>query len=87
MARKTQIKNKDLCNLEVVTSDKVWNKDHKSFKKDLDIYGRVEKRSSYIASTNKKGANSKFLEDFSNLHKKTKNANPVLKSKSLAWKK
>ncbi len=35
MSRKLQVKNKDLVNLEVVTADNVWDKDHKSFKKGL----------------------------------------------------
>ena len=74
MARKNQSKNKDLCNLMVMTADKVWNKDHKSLRKDLDIYGKVEKSyTSYVSNTNLKGKNNKFVEDFNNLNKKTKN--------------
>lgn len=74
MARKNQTKNKDLCNLQVLTADKVWNKDHKTLKKDLKIYGKVEKSlTSYVSATNLKGKNNKFVEDFSNLNKKTKN--------------
>lgn len=72
--RKNQTKNKDLCNLQVVTADKVWNKDHKSLRKDLNIYVKVEKSfTSYVSSTNLKGKNNKFVEDFSALNKKTKN--------------
>lgn len=74
MARKNQTKNKDLCNLQVLTADKVWNKDHKTLKKDLKIYGKVEiSLTSYVSATNLKGKNNKFVEYFSNLNKKTKN--------------
>lgn len=74
MARKNQSNNKDLCNLEVVTADKVWNNDHKTLRKELNIYGKVEKSfTAYVSSTNLKGKNNKFVEDFNNLNKKTKN--------------
>ena len=74
MSRVNQSKNKDLCNLDVVTADKVWNKDGKSLRKDIEIYGKVEKGfSSYVSSTNLKGKNNKFVEDFASLNKKTKN--------------
>lgn len=72
--RKNQSKNKDLCNIEVLTADKVWNKDHKTLRKDLNIFGKVEKSySAYVSNTNLKGKNNKFVEDFSALNKKTKN--------------
>lgn len=71
MSRKNQSKNKDLCNLMVMTSDKVWVPGYKNLRKDLDIFGKVEKGFvSYVASTNSKGKNSKFVEDFSALNKK-----------------
>lgn len=74
MSRNTQIKSKDLCKLEVLTADKVWNKNHKTLRKDIDIYGKIEKSyTSYVSSTNLKGKNNKFIEDFSSLNKKTKN--------------
>ncbi len=74
MARKTQLKSKDLCNLQVLTADKVWNKDHKTLRKDLKIYGKVEKCfSAYVSNTNLKGKNNRYVEDFNNLNKKTKN--------------
>ncbi|MBQ7373041.1 MAG: hypothetical protein IJW64_00525 [Clostridia bacterium] len=77
MSRPFQSKNKDLVNLEVVTADKVWEKDKKGkpkLKKDLGIFGRIDKgTSSFITSTNLTGGNHKFVEDTSNLSTKTKN--------------
>lgn len=79
MSRDFQSKDKDLVNLNVLTSDKVWtekeNKQGKyTLKKDLNIFGKIEKgSSSFITSTNKFGLNNKFIEDTCNLPKKTKN--------------
>ena len=75
MARIFNNKNKDLVNLEVVTSDKVWTtyKGEPILRKDLNIYGKVSKgRSAYVAQTNRRGKNGKFVEDTTNLPKKIK---------------
>lgn len=72
-----QEKNKLLSNLEVVESSKVWVKDKKNkYKIDpkLEVYGKVEKGvSSCITSSNSRGENYKFIEDFSSLPKNCKN--------------
>lgn len=74
MSRLFRDKNKDLINLDVVTADKVWNSGFKTYRKDIEIFGRVDKDcSSFVSNTNLKGKNFKFVEDFSNLSKKTKN--------------
>ena len=77
MSRPFRSKNKDLVNLEVVTADKVWEKDKQGkpkLKKDIGIFGRIDKgTSSFITSTNLKGGNHKFVEDTQNLSSKTKN--------------
>ena len=77
MSRKFQGKNKDLVKLSVVTADKVWtkNKSNKAvLRKDLDIYGRVDKgTSAFVTSTNLSGGNHKIVEDTSRLPKKVKN--------------
>lgn len=77
MSRVFRDKNKDLVNLEVVTSDKVWTR-HKNGKpilrKDIEIYGRIDKgTSAFITSTNLSGGNHKFVDDTMKLSKKTKN--------------
>ena len=77
MSRPFREKNKDLVNLEVVTADKVWtvNKNGKpSLRKDVDIYGRIDKGSSaFVTSTNLSGGNHKIVDDTCNLPKKVKN--------------
>lgn len=77
MSRKFQGKNKDLVKLSVVTADKVWTRDKKNklvLRKDLDIYGRVDKgTSAFVTSTNLSGANHKIVEDTAKLPKKVKN--------------
>lgn len=79
MSRVFQKNNKDLINLEVVTSDKVWDISQKrkgkpTFKKGLKIYGRIDKgTSAMITSTNLIGENHKFVEDTHNLPKNLKN--------------
>ena len=77
MSRKFQKKDKDLSNLQVLTSDKVWvtNKSNKPvLNKNLKIFGKVEVgSSSFVTSTNLSGKNHKFVEDTSNLPKKVKN--------------
>lgn len=79
MSRIFQQKNKDLVNLEVVPSEKVWdlNKRYKNkptLSKEYDYYGKVEKgMSSFITRTNSKGLNTKFIEDTCKLPKNAKN--------------
>ena len=73
MARKNQEKNKDLCNIKVITSDVAWEKGYKSLRKDLNFFGRVEKGSSaFVSNPNLKGTNDRYVDDFSSLNKKTK---------------
>lgn len=77
MSRIFRDKNKDLVNLEAVTSDQVWTK-HKNGKpilrKDIEIYGRIDKGTSvFITSTNLSGKNHKIVDDTTKLSKKTKN--------------
>lgn len=78
MSRYFQQKNKDLVNLEVVSSDHVWNYNSKNkkvtLKSQYDYYGRVDKGSSaFIKKTNKFGQNYKFVEDTCKLPKVAKN--------------
>lgn len=77
MSRNFQGKNKDLVKLSVVTADKVWTKNKSNkpvLRKDLDIYGRVDKgTSAFVTSTNLSGGNHKIVEDTSRLPKKVKN--------------
>ena len=77
MSRNLQRKNKDLVNLQVLTSDKVWAKDKNGkyqINNELNVYGKVEKGSDcFVTSTNKKGTNHRFVENTVNLSKKTKN--------------
>lgn len=77
MSRNLQRKNKDLVNLQVLTSDKVWTKDKNGkyqINNELNVYGKVEKGSDcFVTSTNKKGTNHRFVENTVNLSKKTKN--------------
>lgn len=78
MSRKFQNKNKDLVNLQVVSANEMWKrgKNNKLIldTQKFDIYGRVEKGyDCFVTSTNLKGNNHKFVENTSNLTKKTKN--------------
>ena len=77
MSRPFREKNKDLVKLKVVTSDKVWTKNKSGkpqLRKDLEIYGRVDKgTSSFITSTNLSGGNHKIVDDTCKLPKKVKN--------------
>lgn len=77
MSRPFRTKNKDLVNLRVVTADQVWTKDKKGkivLRKDLNIFGRIDKgTSAFITSTNKSGGNHKIVDDTASLSKKTKN--------------
>ena len=77
MSREFREKNKDLVNLQVMPSAQVWHvKGNGTYalKKDLDIYGRIDKgTSTFITSTNLKGERHKIVEDTCNLPKKTKN--------------
>lgn len=79
MSRQFQQKNKDLVNLEVVTSDKVWDKQNRrngkpTLRKNYSYYGRIDKGSSaFITSTNSIGENFKFVEDTCKLPKNAKN--------------
>ena len=76
MSRPFRNKNKDLVKLKVVKSEDVWttNKNGKPvLRKDIDIYGRIDKgTSSIVTSTNLSGNNHKFIEDTCNLPKKVK---------------
>lgn len=77
MSRKFQGKNKDLVNLQVVSSKEVWTKNKQGnyvFNKKYDIYGKVDKgTSSFVTTTNTKGKNNRFVEDTSKLPKRVKN--------------
>lgn len=79
MSRKFQQKNKDLVNLEVVTADKVWNRDVRvngkpTLSKEYDYYGKIEKgTSAFIVQTNRFGERPKFVEDTCKLPKVAKN--------------
>ena len=79
MSRRFQEKNKDLISLDVVSSDKVWDKKNKrngkpTLRKTYDYYGRIDKGSSaFITKTNFSGENFKFIEDTCKLPKNAKN--------------
>ncbi len=79
MARNFQQKNKDLVKLDVITSDKAWNKNilrknKPTLSKEFDFYGRIDKgTSAFITSTNLTGDNHKFVEDTNKLPKNLKN--------------
>lgn len=77
MSRKFQGKNKDLVNLQVVSSKEVWTKNKQGnyvFNKKYDIYGKVDKgTSAFVTTTNTKGKNNRFVEDTSKLPKRVKN--------------
>ena len=77
MSRNLQNKNKDLVKLQVMTADKVWQKNKNGkyqINKDLNIYGKVEKGSDcFVTKTNQKGINHRFVENTASLTKKTKN--------------
>ena len=79
MSRKFQQKNKALINLDVITSDEVWDKTKKrkgkpTMSKEYDYYGRIDKgTSAYITSTNSIGENHKFVDDSVNLPNNLKN--------------
>ena len=66
MSRIFQSKNKDLVNLQVVSSKEVWTKNKQGkyvFNKKYDIYGKVDKgTSAFITTTNTKGKNNRFVE-------------------------
>lgn len=76
MSRKFNSKNKDLVNLEIKKAKDVWEKDKNGnyvLSPKYDYYGKIDKGlSAFVTITNKKGENSKFVEDTSNLSKKTK---------------
>ncbi len=77
MSRNLQKKNKDLVKLQVMTADKVWEKNKNGkyqINKNLNVYGKVEKGSDcFVTATNQKGTNHRFVENTVNLTKKTKN--------------
>lgn len=77
MSREIQVKNKDLVNLEIKKSKDVWKKNRKGnyvLSDEFDYFGKVDKGlSAFVTMTNRKGQNSKFVEDTSILTKKTKN--------------
>lgn len=79
MSRRFQEKNKELITLDVVSSDKVWDKSKlrngkPTLKKDYSYYGRIDKGSSaFVTKTNSTGDNFKFVEDTYKLPKNAKN--------------
>lgn len=79
MSRRFQEKNKELITLDVVSSDKVWDKSKlrngkPTLKKDYSYFGRIDKGSSaFITKTNSTGDNFKFVEDTYKLPKNAKN--------------
>lgn len=77
MSRQFQQKNKDLVNLEIIESNKIWiNKNGKYVlnNKQYDIYGKVEKgTSAFIVQTNRYGEKTRFVEDTCKLPKNAKN--------------
>ena len=77
MSRNLQKKNKDLVKLQVMTADKVWQKNKNGkyqINKKLNVYGKVEKGSDcFVTATNQKGTNHRFVENTVNLKKKKKN--------------
>lgn len=79
MSRQFQQKNKDLVNLEVVSADKVWDKNKTingkpTLSKQYDYFGKVEKgTSAFIVQTNRVGEKPKFVEDTCKLPKNAKN--------------
>ncbi len=78
MSRIFRDKSKDLISLKAVPAEEVWNKSKGrsgkfSLRKDIEIYGRIDKgSSSLITKTNLKGTNHKFVEDTASLSKRTK---------------
>lgn len=77
MSRQFQQKNKDLVNLDIVESNKIWIKKNDKYilnNKQYDIYGKVEKgTSAFIVQTNRYGEKPKFVEDTCKLPKNAKN--------------
>lgn len=77
MSRQFQQKNKDLVNLDIVESNKIWIKKNDKYilnNKQYDIYGKVEKgTSAFIIQTNRYGEKQKFVEDTCKLPKNAKN--------------
>ena len=77
MSRNLQKKNKDLVKLQVMTADKVWQKNKNGkyqINKNLNVYGKVEKGSDcFVTATNQNGTNHRIIENTVNLTKKTKN--------------
>lgn len=79
MSRVFRNKNKDLINLEVLTADKVWDKNKlrngkPTLSKKYDFYGRIDKgTSAVITNTNLVGENHKFIEDTYRLPNNLKN--------------
>lgn len=77
MSRPFRDKNKDLVNLRVATADEVWMTDNKGkprLRRDLSIYGRVDKGTSvFVTTTNLSGGNHRIVDDTSNLPKRVKN--------------
>lgn len=77
MSRPFRDKNKDLVNLQVVSSDKVWTKRKNgkfALRQDIKIFGRVDKgTSAFVTTTNLSGGNHRIVDDTSRLPKKVKN--------------
>ena len=79
MSRRFRDKKLDLISLEPVAGSVVWDKSKKrkgkpTIRKDLEIYGRIDKgTSAFITKTNSTGGNFKFIEDTYKLPKNAKN--------------
>lgn len=69
-------KNQDLRGLKLKTSKDVFDIDKKGkvkIKKEFKIYGSVERNSPFILKKGVKNEKYRFIDDISNLNKKTKN--------------
>lgn len=77
MSRVLQPKNKDIVKLEVKRSKDVWVKDKNGkyvLRNEFNYFGKIDKGlSAFVTMTNKKGANTQFVENTCTLPKKTKN--------------
>ncbi len=77
MSRKFNSKNKSLISLKVVSASEVWEHDGKGgyrMKKNLNVFGKIEKgTSAFISTTNMRGTNHRFIDDVCNLPANLKN--------------
>lgn len=78
MSRPFRDKNKDLVNLQVVSSREVWERSARGkwrYKKGIDVYGKIERgTSAFVLNTNTRGENTRYIEDTSVLPKRVKKA-------------